>query len=131
MVALRGWGVTPRRVGANANHPSASQRSDRPLLGLHELLLEVSRRPTRLELLCWELNIDESRARQAWDGALRIKLLKEAGVDRHNEAKLFALTDRGRHALRELSGRRRKRRKNKDARHQRPRHRARPTTGSF
>jgi hypothetical protein len=93
-------------VAANANHPSAPQRSDRPLLGLHELLLEVSRRPTRLELLCWELNIDESRAGPAWDGALRIKLLKAAGVDRHNGAKLFALTDRGRHALRELSGRR-------------------------
>jgi hypothetical protein len=61
-------------------------------------------------LLCWELNIDESRARPAWDVALRIKLLKEAGVDRHNGAKLFSLTDRGRHALRELDGRRRKRR---------------------
>jgi hypothetical protein len=64
----------------------------------------VSRRPTRLELLCRKLSIEESRARPAWDVALRIKLLKAAGVDRRTGAKLFALTDRGRHALRELSG---------------------------
>jgi hypothetical protein len=72
--------------------------------------LEVSRRPTRFELLCWELNIEESRARPAWDVALRIKLLKAAGTDRHTGAQLFALTDCGRHALLELSGRRRKHR---------------------
>jgi hypothetical protein len=91
-------------VAADADHPSAPQRRDRPLLSLHELLLEVSRRPTRLELLCRQFNIEESRARPAWDVALRIKLLKAAGVDRRTGAKLFALTDRGRHALRELSG---------------------------
>jgi hypothetical protein len=97
-------GVTPCPVAADAKRPSAPQRSGRPLLSLHELLLEVSRRPTRLELLCWRLNIEASRARPAWDVALRIKLLKVAGVDRRTGAKLFALTDRGRHALGELSG---------------------------
>jgi hypothetical protein len=98
------------RVAADAKHPSAPQRRDRPRLSLHELLLEVSRRPTRFELLCWELNIEESCARPAWDVALRIKLLKAAGIDPLTGAKLFALTERGRHALRELSGRRRKHR---------------------
>jgi hypothetical protein len=104
---VRRLGVTPRHVAADANHLSAPQRRDRPLLTLRELLLEVSRRPTRLELLCWELDIEEPRARPAWDVALRIKLLKAAGVDRHTGARLFALTDRGLHALHELSGCRR------------------------
>jgi hypothetical protein len=89
---------------------SVDKRGSRPLVSLHELLREVNRRPTRLELLCWNLNVEESRARPVWDAALRSKLLDPAGVDRHTGAPLFGLTAHGRHTLRELSGRRREHR---------------------
>jgi hypothetical protein len=82
----------------------ARRRGDRPPLRLRELLSEVSRGPTRLELVCWQLNYDEARARPAWDLALRLKLIEATGTDRlTGEAALFTLTDRGRRALRDLS----------------------------
>jgi hypothetical protein len=54
--------------------PDAPRRRDRPPLRLRELLAEVSKGPTRLELVCWQLNYNEARARPAWDLALRVKL---------------------------------------------------------
>jgi hypothetical protein len=84
-------------------------RGDRPLLRLHELLLEVSKGPTRLEMVCWHLNIEDSRARPAWDVALHVRLIEATGVDRlTGQAVLFTLTDRGQRALRELGPRRRR-----------------------
>jgi hypothetical protein len=84
-------------------------RGDRPLLHLHELLLEISKGPTRLEMVCWHLNIDDSRARPAWDVALRIGLIEATGAGRlTGQAALFTLTDRGQRALRELGPRRRR-----------------------
>jgi hypothetical protein len=47
-----------------SRHPPEATRGDRSLLRLEELLGEVGRRPTRLELICWQFNIDESRARR-------------------------------------------------------------------
>src|SRR5215217_3932773 len=85
----------------------AVRRSDRPPLRLRELLAEVSKGPTRLELVCWQLNYDEARARPAWDLALRLKLIEATVTDRlTGEAALFTLTDRGRRALRDLSRKR-------------------------
>jgi len=92
-------------MAAIAKPPTAARRSGRPLLTLRELLGEVSRGPTRFELVCWRLNIEESRARPAWDVALRIKLLDAMGVDWLTGTELFALTGRGRQALRQLNGR--------------------------
>jgi hypothetical protein len=64
----------------------------------------VSKGPTRLELVCWQLNVDEPRARPAWDLALRLKLIEPTGSDRlTGEAAVFTLTDGGRRALRNLS----------------------------
>jgi hypothetical protein len=101
--------VTLVAVAAPRRIPEALERSDRPLLRLHELLLEVSKGPTRLEMVCWQLNIEDSRARAAWDVALHIKLIEATGVDQlTGQATLFTLTDRGRRALRELDPRRRR-----------------------
>ena len=84
--------------------PDAARRSDRPVLRLRELLSEVSKGPTRLELVCWQLNYDEARARPAWELALRLELIEPTGTDRlTGEAAVFTLTDRGRRTLRDLS----------------------------
>ena len=92
---------------ADARHPPAARRSDRALLSLHDLLGEMRRRPTRFELVCWEFNVDEPRARPAWDLARRMRLFEAVGVDRLTGTELFAINDRGRRALRQLNGRRR------------------------
>jgi hypothetical protein len=85
-----------------SRHPRSATRPGRPPLLLHELLGEVSRRPTRLELVCWEFNIDESDARPAWHAALRVGLIAPAGNDRYTGERVFGLTERGHRALREL-----------------------------
>ena len=91
-----------------SRHPSATRYSDRSLLRLDELLGEVGRRPTRLELICWQFNIDESRARPAWDVALRVGLIAPRGNDRLTGEAVFGLTDGGRRAARELRATRRR-----------------------
>jgi hypothetical protein len=90
---------TPQR------HPArARKRSDRSLPTLRDLLGAVaSTRGTRFELVCWHLNVEESRARPAWDVALRVGLLENAGVDPLTGQVMYRLGDRGRDALRELS----------------------------
>jgi hypothetical protein len=90
----------------------ARTRPDRSLLTLRELLAAVhgARRGTRFERLCWDLNVDESRARPAWDLAARIGLLERKGVDRLTGQTMYVLSERGHRALRELGGRRRDRR---------------------
>jgi hypothetical protein len=91
-----------------SKYPPASTRGDRSVLRLHELLDEVSRRPTRLELVCWNFNLDASRVRPAWDVALRVGLIAPAGNDRLTGEAVFGLTDRGRRAVRELRATRRR-----------------------
>jgi hypothetical protein len=91
-----------------SRYPPAATRGDRTRLRLYELLDEVSRRPTRLELVCWQFNLDESRARPAWDVALRIGLIAPAGSDRHTGEAVFGLTDRGHRARRALRATRRR-----------------------
>jgi hypothetical protein len=49
----------------------------------------------RLELICFERNMDASRVRPAWDLALRRQLLEPVGIDPDTGATLY-LTDRGR-----------------------------------
>jgi len=89
------------------NAPAAT-RDDRSLMRLHELLDEVSRRPTRLELVCWEVNVPESRVRPAWDVALRVGLIAPAGNDSFTGEAVFDLTDRGHRARRHLRATRRR-----------------------
>jgi hypothetical protein len=59
-------------------------------------------RGTRLERVCWDLNVDESRVRPAWEAALRGELLESAGVDPLTGRATYRVNDRGRVALREL-----------------------------
>jgi hypothetical protein len=92
--------------------PRTRRRFDRPLLTLRDLLDVVDGRSgTRLELVCWDLDIEESRARPAWDLALRIKLLEAAGDDPLTGKAMYALSARGQRAVCELSPRRRRRRR--------------------
>jgi len=80
------------------------KRPDRPQLPLRDLLAAAANtRRTRLELLCFELNMDASRVRPAWDRALRAQLLEQVGIDPDTGETLYRLTARGRRALRVLS----------------------------
>jgi hypothetical protein len=105
----RGWA---RRGGMrSARRPSRVQvnkRFDRPDPDVGAVLkLAGSRRGTRLELVCWELNADESRVGPLWELAVRHQLLKPDGSDPLNGQALFTLTERGRAALSDLKRRRR------------------------
>jgi hypothetical protein len=87
----------------------ARTRPDRRLLTLHELLAAVDRARwgTRLEQLCWDLNLDERWIRPGWDLAARIGLLERRGSDPLTGQVVYVLSQRGHRALRELGGRRR------------------------
>jgi hypothetical protein len=87
------------RVGAR-RHRSA----DAPVR-LREVLA-LSKRHTRFELVCWELNVDQRLAWPAWELALKHGLLETAGVDAVTGKMMFTLSERGRLALR-TGGRRR------------------------
>jgi hypothetical protein len=63
-------------------------------------VLTVSKRRTRLELVCWELNVDERLAWPAWEHALEDGLLEATGVDAATGKTMFTLSERGRFALR-------------------------------
>ena len=69
-------------------------------------VLVLSKRRTRFELVCWELNVDERVAWPAWELALKRGLLETAGVDAVTGKTMFTLSERGRLALRS-AGRRR------------------------
>jgi hypothetical protein len=76
----------------------------RPPVALRDVLeLAATRRGTRLELVCWQLDIEESRVRPAWHVALRIQLLEPHGVDPLTGQAMFTLSERGHRALRKLS----------------------------
>jgi hypothetical protein len=100
----------PARMQKRQRHPaSATERSHGSLLTLRDLLgLLAGTRSTRLERLCWDLNIDESRVRPAWEMALRVEFFEPTAVDPLTGQAMYRLSDRGRDALREL--RRRSRR---------------------
>jgi hypothetical protein len=77
-------------------------------VALHELLGTVATaRETRFELVCWQLNTDDSWVRPAWDVALRTGLLEPARTDPLTAQMMYRLSVRGRRALLELSRRRR------------------------
>ncbi len=93
----------------NAGGPR--KRADHRHVPLRDLLAAAANtRRTRLELLCFELNMEASRVRPAWDLALRTQLLEPVGIDPDTGETLYRLSGRGRRALRVLSvGRRRPR----------------------
>ena len=88
-----------------AGGAATTRRSQDPPATLRDVLA-LSKRRTCLELVCWELNVDERLARPAWELALKHGLLEAAGVDAVMGKAMFALSDRGRLALRELGRRR-------------------------
>ena len=69
-------------------------------------VLALSKRRTRFELVCWELNVDQRLAWPAWELALKHGLLETAGVDAVTGKTMFALSERGRLALRTVGRRR-------------------------
>jgi hypothetical protein len=69
-------------------------------------LLEIGGRRTRLELVCWELDISERQARPAWDVAVGSGLLVAEGADELTGETMFRLSERGRFVLRRLKERR-------------------------
>jgi hypothetical protein len=84
------------------------------LLTLHELLAAVAgmrrrrrRHGTRLELVCWDLDIEESLARPAWELALRTSLLEAADADPLTGKAMYVLSDDGRRAVGGSGSRRR------------------------
>jgi hypothetical protein len=90
------------------NAPRARERSRRTCVSLRDLLGAVATAgETRVELVCWQLGIDDCRVRPAWDVALRTGLLEATRADRLTGQTLYRLSARGRRALLELSRRRR------------------------
>jgi hypothetical protein len=86
------------------NPGGSRERADRPRLPLRDLLAAAAKtRRTRLELLCFELNMDASRVRPTWDAALRAQLLEPVGIDPDTGETSYRLSDRGRRALRVLT----------------------------
>jgi hypothetical protein len=80
------------------------KRGDRAHLPIRELLAAVaSARRTRLELVSFDLNMEVSRVRPAWDVALRTQLLEPVAIDPDTGETLYRLSGRGRRALRVLS----------------------------
>lgn len=78
-------------------------------LSLKDLLAAVERRRgTRLELVCWHLDIDEARAAPAWELALQEGLIARRGEDPFTGRAMFVLTARGDAVRRRLRGRARR-----------------------
>jgi hypothetical protein len=94
-----GMNVSRARVAASV------RRSEGAPLALRHVLA-LSKRRTRLELVCWELNVDERLAGPAWELALQNGLLDATGVDAATGKTMFTLSERGRLALRRLGRRR-------------------------
>jgi hypothetical protein len=69
-------------------------------------VLRSSKRRTRLEHLCWELDVDERLARPAWELALAHELLEAAGIDPLTGKTMFTVSERGRLAMQRLGPRR-------------------------
>jgi hypothetical protein len=52
-----------------------------------------------LQLVCWELNVQEFEARPAFERAIADGLLARRGVDDLHGEVMYALTERGRRSL--------------------------------
>src|SRR3954451_15421434 len=92
-------------MGAPNDNPGGPRRRvNRPHLPIRDLLAAVaSARQTRLQLVCRELEIEESRVRPAWDLALRRQLVEPVAIDANTGDTMYRLSDRGRRALRVLT----------------------------
>jgi hypothetical protein len=92
-------------MGAPNDNPGGRRkRVDRSRLPLRDLLAAVaSARQTRLQLVCRQLEMEESRVRPAWDLALRIQLVEPVAIDANTGDTMYRLSDRGRRALRVLT----------------------------
>ena len=92
-------------MGAPNDNPGGPRkRVNRQHLPLRDLLAAVaSARQTRLQLVCRQLEMEESRVRPAWDLALRIQLVEPVAIDANTGDTMYRLSDRGRRALRVLS----------------------------
>ncbi|MEA2382490.1 MAG: hypothetical protein QOH72_2461 [Solirubrobacteraceae bacterium] len=90
---------------SRARVPATMRRPKGAPVALRDVL-ELSKRPTRLELVCWTLNVDERLAWRSWELALQNGLLEAAGLDASTGKTMFTLSERGRFALRSLGRRR-------------------------
>ena len=88
-------------IRSRARVPATMRRPKGAPVALREVLV-LSKRCTRFELMCWELNVDERLARPAWELALQNGLLEAAGVDAATGKTMFTLSERGRSALQRL-----------------------------
>jgi hypothetical protein len=94
------------RMNGSRPRATAGRLRDRDApLTLRDVLTSSKRR-TRLELLCWELDVDEHLARPAWELALAHGLLETAGIDPLTGKTMFTISERGRLALRRVGPRR-------------------------
>ena len=82
-----------RRVGRDSVL-GAVELSVRQVLEAVAELQEAS-----LQLVCWELNVQEDEARPAFERAIADGLLARSGVDDLYDEVMYALTDAGRRAL--------------------------------
>ena len=85
---------------------TSKQFSCRPL-SLADLLAAVPRQGTRLELVCWQMNVDERQVLPAWSFAIRERLIVRRGDDPLTGRARFGLSERGEAALRRHKERRR------------------------
>jgi hypothetical protein len=90
---------------SRASAAAGARRSRGAPVAVREVLA-LSKRRTRLELVCWELNVDKRLAWPAWELALQKGLLEPAGVDAVTGKTMFTLSERGQLALRRLGRRR-------------------------
>jgi hypothetical protein len=69
-------------------------------LSVRQVLEAVAElREASLQLVCWELNVQEGEARPAFERAIADGLLERSGVDELYNEVMYALTDAGRRAL--------------------------------
>ena len=81
--------------------------SSRPLSLADLLAAAESRHGTRLELVCWQMDIDERQVLPAWSFAIRERLIERRGDDPLTGRAKFGLSKRGEAVLRRHRERRR------------------------
>ena len=103
MQVAEGCAVPPSRAAGRMRSPHPVRAPVRAPLPLKDLLAAVERRRgTRLELVCWRLDIEEAHAAPAWELALQEGLIARCGEDPFTGRAMFALTERGDAARRRL-----------------------------
>jgi DNA-binding transcriptional regulator PaaX len=74
------------------------------VLSVRQILEAVAElQEASLQLVCWELNVEEGEARPAFERAVADGLLVQRGVDEIYNEVTYALTDAGRRALADAS----------------------------